>query len=440
MNGIKNDNLCSMVGKEYLMILKTKKSKMSGTISIPGSKSHTIRALFMASLAGGESQIHNPLVSSDALSAVEVCKALGAQIDSKDNSFYIKGFNGKPCTPSDVVNVGNSGTTLRLGISLAALGEGYTVFTGDYQVRRRPLGPLISAINNLGGEAFATRNNGMAPVVVRGKLKGGRTELDSVTSQFLSSILISAPLIENDTEVVLTRLNEIPYIDITTWWLDKLGVKYQNNDYKSFYIKGNQCYKPFNITIPGDFSSATFFAVLAAISGEEFVLENLDVTDPQGDKAVFSILEDMGAKVFKQKNSITIKGDKLEGREIDMNAIPDALPAMAVAGCFARGETRLVNVPQARLKETDRIHVMCEELGKMGADIEELDDGLVIRESKLKGCHVNGWDDHRVVMSLAIAGLCCEGETIIDSAEAINVTFPEFVDNVRRCDGKIEFY
>lgn len=421
------------------MILKVRKSKMSGTVKIPGSKSHTIRALFMASLAEGDSQVYNPLVSSDALSAVEVCKALGAQIDIQDNKFYIKGFNGNPCTPSDVVNVGNSGTTLRLGVYLAALGEGYTVFTGDYQVRRRPLGPLIKAINNLGGEAFATRGSGMAPVVVRGKLKGGKTELDSVTSQFLSSILISSPLIEKDTEVVITRLNEIPYVDITTWWMDKLGIKYQNNNYKSFYIVGNQKYKPFNLTIPGDFSSATFFAVLAAITGEEFVLENLDLTDPQGDKAVFSILEDMGAKVTKQKDSIIIKGNTLEGREIDMNAIPDALPAMAVAGCFAKGETRLVNVPQARLKETDRIHVMCEQLGKMGADIEELEDGLIIRESKLKGCHVNGCDDHRIVMSLAIAGLNSDGETTIDSAEAINVTFPQFIKSIMECGGKIDF-
>jgi len=378
-------------------------------------------------------------VSSDALSAVEVCKALGAQIDILDNRFFIKGFNGNPCTPSDVVNVGNSGTTLRLGVYLAALGEGYTVFTGDYQVRRRPLAPLITAINNLGGEAFATRDNGMAPVVVRGKLKGGKTELDAVTSQFLSSILISSPLVEKDTEVVITRLNEIPYVDITTWWMDKLGIKYENNNYKSFYITGNQKYKPFNVTIPGDFSSATFFAVLAAISGEEFVLENLDVTDPQGDKAVFSVLEEMGAKVTKQKDCIIIKGNTLEGREVDMNSIPDALPAMAVAGCFAKGETRLVNVPQARLKETDRIHVMCEQLGKMGADIEELEDGLIIRESKLKGCNVNGCDDHRIVMSLAIAGLNSEGETTIDSAEAINVTFPQFVESVIKCGGEIEF-
>jgi len=429
-----------MAEGSIFMILKVKKSKVSGNVKIPGSKSHTIRSLFMASLAEGQSIIRNPLISNDALSAVEVCKALGAKIEFVDNNFIVDGFNGSPCTPSDVINVGNSGTTLRIGVTLAALGEGYSIFTGDYQVRRRPLAPLIKAINNLGGEAFSTNSNGTAPVVIRGRLKGGKTEIDSVTSQFLSSLLISSPMVENDTEITVTRLNEIPYVDITTWWMDKLGIKYENHQYKSFFVKGGQKYKAFDMTIPGDFSSATFFAVLAAISGEEFVLENLDISDPQGDKAVFSILEDMGAEVTRLENKIIIKGNELYGREIDMNAIPDALPAMAVAGCFAKGETKLLNVPQARLKETDRIHVMCEQLGKMGADIEELEDGLIIRESKLKGCSVNGCDDHRIVMALAVAGLNSEGETLIDSAEAINVTFPEFVDYVKKCSGNVEIY
>lgn len=417
------------------MILKVRKSKAGGRISIPGSKSHTIRALFLAGLSGGKSEVKSPLISSDALSAVEVCKALGAKIETFEDKYVIEGFGGNPDIPQDVINVGNSGTTLRFGVMAAALGEGCSVFTGDYQIRRRPLGPLLNAINNLGAEAYSTRNNGMAPVVVKGRLKGGSTELDSVTSQYLSSILINSPVIKNDTEVILTRLNEIPYVDITMWWLDKLGIKYENHDYKTFYIKGGQSYSPFSITIPGDFSSATFFAVQAAISGEEFVLDNLDMTDPQGDKQVFSILEDMGADVKVQGNSVVIKGGELKGREINMNAIPDALPAMAVAGCFAEGETRLVNVPQARLKETDRIHVMCEQLSKMGADISELDDGLVIRKSKLKGCGVNGCDDHRVVMSLAVAGLNADGETTIDTAEAMNVTFPEFVKLMSQCGG-----
>lgn len=419
------------------MLLKVYKSKVGGRVRIPGSKSHTIRAVFIASLANGKSEISYPLISSDALSALEVCRALGAKIETMENKFIIEGFGGIPQTPFDVINVGNSGTTLRIGVMTAALGEGYSVFTGDYQIRRRPLGPLIEALNNIGAVVFSTRNNWMAPVVVKGRAIGGKTSLDAVTSQYLSSMLLNSPLLEKNTEIVLTRLNEVPYVEITLWWLDKQGIKYYNDNFKSFIIKGGQQYQPFCATIPGDFSSATFFMVLAAISGGEFILENLDLSDPQGDKFVPSILESMGAIVRVQGNEIMIKGDRLVGREIDMNSIPDALPAMAVAGCFAEGETRLVNVPQARLKETDRIHVMCEELSKMGADIKELPDGLVIKNSQLKGCRVSGYDDHRVVMALAVAGLNIDGETVIDTAEAMNVTFPEFVDLIESSGGNL---
>lgn len=422
------------------MLLRVNKSRVKGSFKIPGSKSHTIRALFIASLADGKSHIKDPLVSNDALSAADVCRALGAEIELLSDGFVVRGFNGKPCIPSDVVNVGNSGTTMNFGIMTAALSNGTSVFTGDHQIRSRPVGPLIEAMNNLGAHSYSTRGNGVPPIVVKGRVKGGTTELDSITSQYLSSILINAPLFEKDTEVLLTRLYEVPYVEITMWWLDKQGIAYQNNGFKSFHIKGGQSYKPLNIRIPGDFSSATFFAVQAAISGEELILNNLDMSDPQGDKLVLSILEDMGAKITVREDGVVVKGEGLTGREIDMNSIPDALPAMAVAGCFAEGETRLVNVPQARLKETDRIMVMCRELSKMGADIKELEDGLVIRNSKLKGCRVNGWGDHRVVMALAVAGLNIEKETIIDTAEAVNVTFPEFVSFMSECGGNIALF
>jgi len=411
--------------------------KVSGTVRIPGSKSHTIRALFFASLAKGISNINKPLISDDALSAVRVCRALGADIKGIDDSYKIKGFGSSPITPDDVINVGNSGTSLRFATMVAGLVQGTTILTGDDQIRKRPMGSLIEAINNLGGYAGSTRDNYCAPIIVKGVLKGGFTTLDSVTSQYLSSILITAPLLEKDTTVELTRLNEVPYVLMTTWWLDKFGIKYENHGLKTFHIKGNQSYPAFNDSIKGDFSSATFFAVLAAISGNEFTLENLDMTDPQGDKEVLSILENMGSKVSYGTDKITIKGNGLKGMEIDMNSVPDALPAMAVAACYADGETRLVNVPQARLKETDRIHVMCIELKKMGADIEELPDGLIIKNSKLTGCDVCGHHDHRIVMALAVAGLLSDGITTIDTAESMNVTFPEFKDFVHNCGGNI---
>lgn len=420
------------------MLLKVGKSELSGSINIPGSKSHTIRSLFLAGLAKGTSKIRNPLLSSDAVSGADVCRAFGSTFDLKEDSYIVNGIGACPQVPENVIDVGNSGTSLRLGLMTAALVEGHTVFTGDYQIRKRQIGPLVKAINNLGGTAFTTRGNESAPVVIKGRATGGFTELDSVTSQYLSSILLNAPLLEKDTHINVTRLNEIPYVEITLWWLDKLGIKYSHNSMKEFFIPGSQQYKPFESTIPGDFSTATFFMVQAAISGNELVLTNLDMSDPQGDKAVLGILQDMGADIKYDDKNITIKGKSLKGREIDMNSIPDALPAMAVAACFAKGETRLVNVPQARLKETDRISVMCSELTKMGADISELPDGLVIRESKLCGTSVKGHDDHRVVMSLAIAGLNCQGETIIDTAEAMNVTYPGFVESVKSCGGKIQ--
>jgi 3-phosphoshikimate 1-carboxyvinyltransferase len=425
--------------KEYCkMLLRVGKSEVGGKVRIPGSKSHTIRALFISSLSSGVSEITEPLISNDALSAVDTCRAMGAEIDSIKGKFIVKGFGGCPAVPEDIINVGNSGTTLRFAVMSAALCNGYSVFTGDYQIRKRPLAPLLEAVNNLGGLALSTRENGMAPVVVKGRAKGGVTDLNAVTSQYLSSILISAPLLERDTEIHIMCLNEVPYVEMTLWWLDRQKIKYENDGFKNFLIKGGQMYKPFNMPIPGDFSSATFFMVQAAISGGEFILDNLEMTDPQGDKLVLSVLEQMGSEIEILKGAVRIKGKTLKGIEIDMNSIPDALPAMAVAGCFAQGETKLLNVPQARLKETDRIHTMCLELRKMGADIAELPDGLVIRQSELKGCSVCGHDDHRIVMALAVAGLSSKGETIISTAEAMNVTFPEFVDLMRSCGGRLE--
>lgn len=420
------------------MILKVKPSEVTGRVNIPGSKSHTIRSVFFAGLADGKSTIKNPLISNDSDSAITLCKAFGAEYGLSGNTYSVAGIGGNPRVPENIIDVGNSGTSLRIGLMTAALVPGYTVFTGDHQIRRRPVGPVVEAINNLGGEAYTTRGNGSAPVVVKGRATGGFTKLDAVSSQYLSSILINAPLLEKDTQIELIRLNEVPYVEITLWWLDKFGIKYSHHNMKEFYIPGRQKYLPFECAIPGDFSSATFFMVQAAISGQEIALSNLDMSDPQGDKMVLAILEDMGAKVTYTENEIRIKGHQLTGRTIDMNSIPDALPSMAVAACFAQGETRLVNVPQARLKETDRISVMCKELKKMGADIEELPEGLVIRESRLKGCRVSGHDDHRVVMSLAVAGLNCPGETIIDTADAMNVTFPGFAESIKNCGGSIK--
>jgi 3-phosphoshikimate 1-carboxyvinyltransferase len=312
------------------------------------------------------------------------------------------------------------------GMAALATPGGYTVITGDQQARKRPMAPLITALNNLGAMVYSTTGQGTLPVVVRGRLTGGETDVDGVTSQFVSSLLLCCPMVTEDSRITVKHLNERPYVEMTLWWLDKQGISYRNSGLEYFEIMGGQRFKPFQATIAADFSSATFFLCAAAISDSSLTIEGLDMTDPQGDKKVIDVLKEMGADIEETPGGIVVKGSQLKGMEVDMNDIPDALPSMAVVGCMAEGKTVLRNVPQARLKETDRIAVMARELGKMGARTEELEDGIIVHRSKLIGTDVDGSRDHRVVMGLAVAGLVAEGTTTIDSAEAMAVTFPKF--------------
>lgn len=416
-----------------------KPSKLSGEVFIPGSKSHTIRALFFALLADGDSVIRKPLESSDTKSAFVACRAFGGEIEDCGDVWRVKGVGRNIKLPDSIIDVANSGTTMRLALGVAALcAEGPITLTGDEQIQRRPVGELANALNNLGAKIECERGNGCPPVTVFRPMSGGATELKSPTSQFLTSLLVSAPLADSDTEIAVTLLNEKPYIDITTWWLDRMGISYRRREYDWFSIPGRQHYKPFDMAIPADFSTATFFAVAAAVTGSSVLLKGLDPTDPQGDKATLEYLARMGATVSGDEGGIRVTGGALRGVEIDMNATPDALPAMAVAACFAEGETLLGNVPQARIKETDRIKVMATELAKMGADIRELEDGLVIRGGGLRGADTQGHHDHRVVMALAVAGMAATGETTVDTAEAAAVTFPDFQEKMTSLGARIE--
>ena len=416
-------------------------ARVSGSVRIPGSKSHTIRALIIAALADGESAILDPLDSSDTQACVSACSALGARIKEFPGKWSVTGTAGKPETPQNVIDVGNSGTTLCLLAGIAALQKNWTVFTGDEQIRSRPVGPLLKSLEDLGAVALSTRANGSAPFLVKGSLKGGKTTISSPTSQYLSSLLLAAPLAPADSEIEVTLLHERPYAEITLSWLESQGIRYENDDFKRIFVPGGQRYSPFSRSIPGDFSSATFFLCAAAVCGTSLTVEGLDFADPQGDKAVVDMLEAFGCRIEKNAAGVTIHGGALTGCDLDLNATPDALPALAVTACFAEGTTRLLNVPQARLKETDRITVMREELTKMGARIEELPDGLVIHGRRkggkppLTGARVDGRGDHRVVMALSIGALGAAGETLIEGAEAVNVTFPQFfklLDNVTK--------
>lgn len=424
-----------------MKLVVEKTEKLEGEITIPGSKSHTIRAVVIASLAKGTSKISNPLSSDDTMAAVNACKALGAKINTEnEKQWLIEGFNHEPKNPEAVLNMANSGTSLRLisGI-IAALCDFEVQLEGDQSLSSRPIQPLLKSFNELGAEALSLNNNGYCPIMIKGKMQGGATEIVGITSQYISSLLLACPLLENDTEITVIKPNETPYIKMTLKWLDEQGIRYEASDnLTKFKIFGNQRYKSFEKTIPADWSSAAFPLVGAAITKSNILVKGLDLNDTQGDKAIIDYLRKMQADIQIEKQGIRIKGKPLQGCELDLNGTPDALPALSVLGCFAEGTTTLVNVAQARIKETDRINVMAEELSKMDADIKEREEGLIIHKSTLKGNKVRGHSDHRVVMALSLAGLIADKKTEITTAESISVTYPNYVKSMKLLGAKME--
>jgi 3-phosphoshikimate 1-carboxyvinyltransferase len=415
--------------------LKSIKSRLAGEILIPASKSHTIRAVAIAGMAEGKSVLRNPLISSDTISCINGIKEFGATVD-QNNNLIISGIQGLIKPDCNKIDAGNSGTTLRILTALAALASHPVTFDGDESIRKRPMIHLLSALENLGAEVDST--GGKCPFVIKGPLKGGRTAVNGISSQFVTALLIACPLAKDNTEIYVENLHERPYLKITMDWLRKQSIHFENKGLDWFKIYGRQKYKAFDLPVPADFSSATFSLCAAAITGSELLIKGLDFSDHQGDKEVFKFIEKMGAQIKHTSEGILVRGKKLRGIEIDMNATPDALPALAVAGCFAEGKTSLLNVAQARLKECDRISCMATELRKMKAEVEELEDGLIIRQSELAGTSVCGYNDHRMVMALTIAGMASEGETIVDSAESVNITYPSFIEDMKKIGANIE--
>lgn len=421
------------------MILNVQKTEqLSGEITIPSSKSHTIRAVIIASLAQGRSELLNPLFSEDTKAAIQACERLGAKIEKKSDNLIIEGFGRSPDKPSAVIDMLNSGTSTNLimGI-LAGLGIEAEI-TGDASLQTRPVKSLAAALETLGCKIDFTEDNGCPPLKISGRIKGGKVTLDaSKSSQYVSSLLIACPLAEQDTEIFVEDPTELPYIEMTLKWLDEQNIKYERDGFNYFRISGNQNYTSFEKSIPADWSSAAFPICAAAITESDVIIKGIDINDVQGDKAIIEYLKDMGADIRLEENGIRVKGGKLQGKKLDINATPDALPALSVMGCLAEGETKLVNVAQARVKETDRIKVMADELKKMGALIEELPDGLLIKKSRLKGTKLRGHHDHRVVMALSIAAMTADEETLIDTAEAVSVTYPNYVKTMRKLGANI---
>ena len=420
------------------MIFNIEKSNISGITIVPPSKSHTIRSIIISTLADGKTIINSPLKSMDIYSTLEACIKIGAEIDICNKGFIIKGTNGNLKVPLNTIDVGNSGTSLRFLTGICSLIDGISILTGDNSIKNRPIQPLLDSLNYLGADCRTISGNGNPPIVIKGKIRGGTTSINGFTSQYTSSLLICSPLANNYTIIKPINLQEKPYVDMTLEYLSKSGIKfYKNNDYSEFIVPGRQNYKSFRVNIPSDFSSGAFLLAAASIKNSDLTIKKINLKDIQGDKKIIKILRDFGTNIKENGNSVSIKGSNLKGIEVDLSDNPDLLPILSVVGCCAKGKTILKNIEHARIKESDRISVMTNELQKMGAKITEEKDKLIIKNSNLKGTKVHGYNDHRIVMSLAIAGLVAKGKTTVDTVESIYKTFPNFMKTLRDLGAKI---
>lgn len=411
-------------------------SRVSGTARAPPSKSYTHRALLAAGYAEG-ALVRNPLVSADTRATARAVEHFGGDAERVDGDWEVAGFGGDPGVPADVIDCANSGTTMRLVTGTAALADGTTVLTGDRSLRSRPQGPLLAAIEDLGGTARSTRGNGQAPLVVDGPVDGGRVEIPGdVSSQFVTSLLMLGAVTERGVDVELTtELKSAPYVDITLDVLESFGVEAEERR-NGYRVPGGQSYEPTDgeYAVPGDFSSASYLLAAGALACEddgEVVVEGAHPS-AQGDAAIVDVLREMGADVewHESTGRIFVGRSALEGVTVSVADTPDLLPTIAVLGAVADGTTRITDAEHVRYKETDRVAAMAEELAKLGASVEEHPDELVVHggDSDLAGAHVDGRSDHRIVMSLAVAGLVADGETTIDGGEHVDVSFPEFFD------------
>lgn len=414
--------------------------KLSGSITAPPSKSHTMRALLFASMAKGCSIIRNALVSPDVDAMMIACKNLGAKITHHGTHLEIQGVAGKPKTPDDVINAGNSGQVLRFIAGIAALAEGYTVITGDHSVRfNRPVRPLIDGLTGLGAQCYSSKLDDHAPLIIKGPLQAGMTSLDGEDSQPVSALLIAAAFLQGTTHLTVKNPGETPWVNLTLRWLERVGVAYTQDNFENYSITGKPVIDAFDYTVPGDFSSIAYPLVAALITKSAISIANIDMQDAQGDKKIIDSLRKMGAEIHILDRSLIVHPcEKLHGMQFDMNDYIDAVTILAVVGCFAEGTTTLTNAAIARKKESDRLSTITTELKKMGADITETQDSLIINRSKLSGADCYSYQDHRIAMSCAVAALAAENNSVIQDIDCINKSYTDFVRDITYLGGKIE--
>jgi 3-phosphoshikimate 1-carboxyvinyltransferase len=420
------------------------KSNLKGEITTPPSKSQTLRAILFGALGKGKSIIYGYLDSPDTKKMIDACRLFGASVHVFPEKIEISGLNGKIKTSEDVINAGNSGIVLRFCSAVAALSDKPIVITGDHSIRHlRLMQPLLDGLKQLGCKAISTKDDGFAPVIIQGRVTKNIVTISGEDSQAVSALLILLSFTKGPSEIFVNNPGEKPWVHMTLNWLEKLKISCKNHNFHRYEIDGSGNFEGFEYHVPGDISSASFPIVAALVTNSELTIKNVDTNDCQGDKELIKVLRLMGAdiEIDHEKKTIRVKKDAtLTGITVDINNFIDAVPILSVIACFAKGNTTIFNASPARGKECNRLAAISTELKKMGAQVQETEDGLIIHESSLHGAKVNSYNDHRMCMSLAVAGLgASSGVTEIEGIECVSKTFPTFLKDFQAIQANIKF-
>ena len=410
--------------------------KLDATVRVPGSKSYTQRALIIASLAEGKSLLRHALISDDTNHLMEALRSLGAGILVADTDIAATGTGGNIQNPGKKLFLGNNGTALRFLTTLASLGTGEVTLDGSDRLRKRPLQPLLDALKGLGVACRGTGNNGCPPVVIQGGgLRGGKAVFtDARSSQYISSLLISAPYAKKDVAVRLRGSTaSLPYIDMTTGVMGHFCVDVTKGGAGEYIVRAPQRYTGQEYLIEGDVSSASYFFLAAALCKGTVRVLNINPDTLQGDIGLLEIMEQLGCRVLRGQDWVEVTGDTLHTGDcrFDMAHMPDMVPTLAVLSAFRPGRTVIGNVLHLRLKESDRTEALVNELNRTGIDAEEREDGLVINGGTPHGARIETYDDHRIAMSFAVAGLAAEGMEIKNEG-CVSKSFPDFWEELER--------
>jgi 3-phosphoshikimate 1-carboxyvinyltransferase len=398
-------------------------------VTVPGSKSYTHRMLIAAALANGVSILNNALVSEDTLFTMEALRQMGIQIEVNRAEVHIDGKSGHlgPC--SAPIYLGNSGTSMRLLTGVAALGKGTYTLTGNARMQTRPINDLLDALQQIGIKARSVKNNGCPPVAVTGAtISADQVDINcQSSSQYLSAMLLMAPGTPQGLEIRVAGGPPVskPYVDLTVALMETFGIRLDREGYQKFKVPGGQFYRAGKYVVEADCSQAAYFWSVAAISGAEIKVMGVRADSAQGDVRFVDLLQQMGCRVSRQSNSIGVTGGPLRAIEADLADMPDQVPTLAVVAAFSQGTTVIKNVAHLKSKESDRLSATVTELNKMGIEAACTANTLVVRGGKPKGAIIDTYDDHRIAMSFAIAGLNVPG-VCIRNESCVAKSFPAF--------------